>query len=619
MTAPLNGSKRDTAAVRLLMRFAKYSVLVVIPVVLSFGISWADFVVTDGRFTNVYVYPDPSRETWEQHLQGLAANQKPSDPENFTRQTIDAFTRALMSPDWPSYFGTLHQYGGINPPLFFGSAVASQACVDAAMRDLHNGVLEQTTIRSLSNCHTAGMDPSPQVNLIFSPDIKIGEPVGTPLGAANGPDICSETSQNHAIAYHAWGLNTPNFAVLPTAPGCAPDFKTFTSTFSHEVIEMLSDPGQAGHGAWGGGELGDQCEGNDFTWKGFNVQRYRSDNDNICWPISPPAGSTTVTWVLAEGSPVIRFTGDVHETTLNVPAARTVSNAPATQVQIWIQTGGDDLRGGDHAADNANVTLNFVGGTSLTSNINGGREWGNGQTHVAVLTLPPTAPHVQDIQSVTIATHFGGGIAGDNWNVDRIALLVSFPTGSPSWQTQPTAIVHEWLNASGGPLVRFTGGIHDHTELVPLVDAGVSISALDVIIGTGNDDLRGGSHLNDDCDVTVELTSGKVISLTNVNQGHNWPNWSNHTIAIPLPPEGLRGGDIKSIKLHTGFGGGIDGDNWNVNQLRLEATLIPPPPPLPPPPPPQSPSACKISGSGGTCGLVDFSCDPFSAADTMVI
>lgn len=126
----------------------------------------ADAVVTDGRFTNVYVYPDPDKETWDDHLKNLPANQKPSDWQRFTRESIDAFTQALMSPDWPSYFGALHQYGGINPPRFFGSYVASKNCVAAALKDLHNGVLEQTTIRSLSNCHVDGMDPSPQVNLI---------------------------------------------------------------------------------------------------------------------------------------------------------------------------------------------------------------------------------------------------------------------------------------------------------------------------------------------------------------------------------------------------------------------------------------------------------------------
>jgi hypothetical protein len=39
----------------------------------------------------------------------------------------------------------------------------------------------------------------------------------------------------------------------------------------------------------------------------------------------------------------------------------------------------------------------------------------------------------------------------------------------------------------------------------------------------------------------------------------------------------------------------------------------------PPPPPPAAPTACKLFGAGGTCGLVGFNCDPFSAADTIVV
>jgi hypothetical protein len=38
-------------------------------------------------------------------------------------------------------------------------------------------------------------------------------------------------------------------------------------------------------------------------------------------------------------------------------------------------------------------------------------------------------------------------------------------------------------------------------------------------------------------------------------------------------PEGIRGGDVTAVSLHTGFGGGLSGDNWNVNQIQLEATL----------------------------------------------
>lgn len=521
----------------------------------------ADTVVSDGKFTNVYVYPDPSRETWEQHLNNLPASQKPSDPEKFTRQSIDRFTEVLMSPEWPSYFGGLHQYGGINPPRFFGSHVASQACVDAALKDLHNGVLEWTTARSLSNCHIDGMDPSPQVNLIFSPDIKIGNPGLT----ADGPDVCSQ-SGSHTIAYHAAGLNTPNFAVLPTAPGCASSFAQFTESISHEIVEMLTDPAAFGHGGLGGTELGDQCQSIDMTWKGFNVQRYRSDNDGGCWPLDFPAGSTTTTWVLGEGSPKMKFTGDAHTLTLGAPARRLVTDARATEVQLWIQTGGDNLRGGN---DNADVTLTFAGGTTLTRNINGSREWGNGQTHIAILTLPVTAPRVQDIQSVILTTHFGGGSGGDNWNVDKVALMVGFPAGSRTSEPAPM-LVHTWLDKSGGPLIRFTGSVHDLPEMVPSQDNGRNVTALDLIISTGNDDLRGG---NDNCDVTIELANRKTITVRNANRGSAWNGWTDHTVSIPIPSGGLRGGDVRRVVLHTAFGGGMGGDNWNVQRIQLKATL----------------------------------------------
>jgi len=96
------------------------AVLMMLPVRLAF----ADAVVTDGRFTNVYVFPDPSKETWEQHLNSLPASAKPSDWQKFTRQSIDAFTQTIMLPAWPNSFASLHQYDGINPPQFFGSFVA---------------------------------------------------------------------------------------------------------------------------------------------------------------------------------------------------------------------------------------------------------------------------------------------------------------------------------------------------------------------------------------------------------------------------------------------------------------------------------------------------------------
>jgi len=387
-------------------------------------------VVTNGRFTNIYVYPDPSSETWEEHMAG----QRP-DWKKFTRAAIDAFTDTLMSASSPSYFDSLYQYSGIHPPRFYGSAVASQSCVDAAMRDLNNRVMQWDTIRSLANCHTSGNDPSPQVTLIFSPDIKIGNI--TPVGTSS--DMCANSNLK---AWHAWGLNVPNFIALPTDPRCTkdpksatdpknafPDFNYLTLNFSHEIVETLSDPGGTGVGDVGQNEIGDNCQGQPITWSGYTVQKYFSKSDNACVP----------------------------------------------QVDI------------SRAA----------------------------------------APGIY------------------------------------------------WLDVSGNPLMRFKGDAdkHDLNKTVDPKNIGRTVNSLQLIISTGNDELRGGSHANDNCDVTIVLKDGRTIPLSNVNHGQTWDKWSIHSIDIPLPADGLNGGDVVGVKLHTEFGGGIDGDNWNVQRVQLKATL----------------------------------------------
>lgn len=589
----LTNRRSDEAAFSLSPLVIQKSLVVVIALVLCYGNVWAgDAIVTNGKFTNIYVYPTSDIESWEQHMASL----RPADAAMFSRASIDKFTSDIMSPEWPSYFDPLFQYSshipptssGIYPPQFFGSAVATTSCTDEVRKRLADDLpLNWDSIRKLANCHTSGNDPSPQVNLIFSPDFKIAKPTDHSFGT--GQDMCTTSTTN---GWHSAWLNTPNFAVLPTSKACVDTFASFTQLLSHEVIEILSDPallGDADFPPSDNSELADKCEDTDRTtqWGQYSLSRYWSNFDNNCQPrLDPPPNSASETWILGQGSPLQRFTGDVHTLNLGLPDARVTTNAPLTQAILVIETGSDDLRRGS----NANATLNFVGGASTaTFNLNGGRNWQNGETHAAQLSrpagsgsvrqlgggfwlvLPFPPPRVSDITGVTITTHFGGGTSGDNWNVDKVALLVSFPIGSRTWRTKPPTIVHEWLNASGAPLVRFTGDKHDHSE--PVVAQDVGVSALNLIIRTGNDDLRGGSHANDNCDVSVELATGETIFLPNVNQGHTWPGWSSNTVAIPVPPAGLSGRDVKAIRLHTGFGGGIDGDNWNVNQIQLEATL----------------------------------------------
>lgn len=523
-------------------------------------------VVTNGVFTNIYVYPNPSTQTWEEHMASL----RPLDASDFSRASIDDFTDRTMQPGWPSYYDSLYQYHcgtstdcGINPPQFFGSGVASQSCVDAALADASGGVLQWDTIRSLANCHLDGRDPSPQVNLIFSPDI----PIAKITVASTGPEMCSTSNLR---AWHSWGINTPDFSALPTSATCAGSIKNFTRSMSHEMVEILTDPGGMGYGDFPNytAEAADLCSGDYTVVNGDSLARYYSNSDGNCQPrLDAPAGSESTTWQLGAGSPLQRFTASAQELALDVPSSRVNTNANATQVQIVVKTGADDLRGDSGVS--ADVTLRYAGGSTLTTNISHWNHWDNGQTHSAILNLPSTPLRVSDIEGVTITRHS----SIDQWNVDKVALVVSYPTGS-TVTVPPHPIVHKWLDASELPLVRFTGDVHDKQLVLSPKDVGVGVESLKLVIFTGNDNLNGGSSPGDNCDVDIGLASGDVITLTNVNHGHTWAGWTKHTVSIPVPA-GLKGGDIDTITLRTGFGGGLSGDNWNVERVELFAGIDP--------------------------------------------
>jgi hypothetical protein len=130
------------------------------------------------------------------------------------------------------------------------------------------------------------------------------------------------------------------------------------------------------------------------------------------------------------------------------------------------------------------------------------------------------------------------------------------------------------IHASGNPLVRFTGNVHDWSSPIPVPgqDVGGEILQLRAIITTGDDDLRGGEGSHDNCDVILTLTSGPAIVIENINHGSSWSKGGINTVVLPLP-DGTRVGDVASCRLHTQFSGGLSGDNWNINQFALVASL----------------------------------------------
>ena len=80
---------------------------------------------------------------------------------------------------------------------------------------------------------------------------------------------------------------------------------------------------------------------------------------------------------------------------------------------------------------------------------------------------------------------------------------------------------------------------------------------------TGGDDLRGG---NDNLHVVALLRDGRELRFENVNNRRRWVNNSWQTVAVPLP-DGVEPADIRGVRLETTFGGGLGGDNWNLDRI----------------------------------------------------
>lgn len=115
------------------------------------------------------------------------------------------------------------------------------------------------------------------------------------------------------------------------------------------------------------------------------------------------------------------------------------------ELRVTIMTGGDDLRGGN---DNVDIALGTRAGRQVWQNANGGRRWiGN---YDQTLALPVQGNlRLSDLRRVELLTRFGGGMGGDNWNVDCV--IVEAVTGNGTYR------IYE---REGAPLVRFTGDVH---------------------------------------------------------------------------------------------------------------------------------------------------------------
>jgi hypothetical protein len=196
---------------------------------------------------------------------------------------------------------------------------------------------------------------------------------------------------------------------------------------------------------------------------GYDLGRYKGDlgpnqEDVKIFIYDPNFPNQTMTLVPDLGSKTFKYIQDpacvwmtyfVDRKYSPVAPLRIEASNPAKDSKVYelvceFRTGGDDLRGGN---DNLNVTVKFKNGTKeLHSNVNRSGRWINNYTETVKIKLNKPMK-LEEIDSIELQSTFGGGIGGDNWNLDQVRVIAAIGGAGEL----------EVASQAGSPLVRFDG------------------------------------------------------------------------------------------------------------------------------------------------------------------
>lgn len=170
--------------------------------------------------------------------------------------------------------------------------------------------------------------------------------------------------------------------------------------------------------------------------------------------VSSPGGVI----VSQTGRPLMRFTGEAGrfmlDTSCTDPSAPAATDPVVSSLRVTLRTGGDDLRGGN---DNAFIFVNIAGRSRLELPFNGGVRLPDHSSRSLVIPLP-AGVRLSQLRSLGVRATLGGGIGGDNWNIDGVNVTANLTAGGS----------RTILDQSGNPVVRLTGDSHETTwELRP--------------------------------------------------------------------------------------------------------------------------------------------------------
>ncbi len=85
-------------------------------------------------------------------------------------------------------------------------------------------------------------------------------------------------------------------------------------------------------------------------------------------------------------------------------------------------------------------------------------------------------------------------------------------------------------------------------------------------IGTGHDNLRGG---NDNLAITIVYRDGTKQNFPNINISATWVADYTEVVPLVLNRPINNNADIREIILDCSFGGGFDGENWDMKSIKI--------------------------------------------------
>jgi hypothetical protein len=166
--------------------------------------------------------------------------------------------------------------------------------------------------------------------------------------------------------------------------------------------------------------------------------------------------------------------------------------------------------------------------------------------------------------------------------VGLTALCAALSTAGPAH----AAVAVKLVNAKGATrladgsigLARLTGTVHSWSTPVKhnTANARRVVKGLVLAITTGADDLRGGPPPEGAAKLIISLTSGAFVVFSNINASQKWNNNSVHKIyllSLHSLPAKTKLREISKLEIVTSFEGGLFGDNWDIADVELVATV----------------------------------------------